>query len=845
MRNSHLAADTADDHIQETPLEIFGRLLNAIDPNYGHLNLLRILSSGKKLALVYKLDPETVLRVMVMHRAQAKGVAENEVTPAEIRGVWKGARPINLGWFCKFAKATPEEQAILLGETEPARGDGPLWRAIGNELRDAEIHHRADSDRAFHVALETLLADPASNKAAEHPYVVRKLRHESTGEILPAYGAIWPPDLGEGLLIPLSNAAYVWAEDYGYQRISPDGTKLFALGISKKWSFAVVEPETVLIDHIVAICEGWSTACTIAYLLGIRVVVALDCGQLPRVGYLVANGYMPFGLPERILVVADGVEAGNTDPLKKAQQAAQVVMESTVANADDAIPALVVSPKHPDGRDHGNFDFNDLWHLDPEEARRQLDEVIKELVGMSPAAVSVALTELDISAVVDEINKQFAFVRNIGAVVDLSSTGELEILKLKDFLTWYENKLHWVTDEKGKRKGHNKGKLWISHPRRREYVDIEFSPGRLGNRGNLNLWQGFAVKPKAGDCGLYKELLFEGICAGDEGHFNYLWKHQAHTVQKPWELPGVAIVLRGGQGIGKNTAVDCFGAMFGEGHFVSTSNSDHVIGRFNGTTLAGKLVVHLAEAIWGGDKRAEGRLKSLITDPKQRVETKGINAFNVDNYARLFISSNEAWCVPVGLDDRRFLILDVSDKFRGNYQFFDRLHKQMAEGGTAALLHELMEVDLADFNVRRLPDGASVWDLKIKSADSPVQWWFDVLVEGIIQGGSKDGGRAENGETTAVKTGAGLDEVELWPDTVPRNVLQENYHAWCKQRGIRHPASVGTLGQALKAMMPTLGTTQPRIDGGRKRLYKLPPLDVCRADFAAFIKTEVPWDRLE
>jgi hypothetical protein len=835
MRNSHLAADAADDHIQETPLEIFGRLLNAIDPNYGHLNLLRILSSGKKLTLVHKLDPETVLRVMVMHRAQAKGMAENEVTPAEIRGVWKSARPINLGWFCKFAKAAPEEQAILLGETEPARGDGPLWRAICDELHATEIEDRVKEDRDFEKVLTYLFKtepEPPVNQAAEHPYVLKKLQHPTTGETIKPYGAIWYPKVENRLKIGTHNAAYhSGLEPYSWQHITAAGDKRPTPGTSKKWSYIIVEPENLLIESIVAVCEGWSTACTVAHLLGIRAVVALDCGQLPRVAYLVANGYMALDVPERILIVADGVEADKTDPLKKAQQAAQVVMESTVADADDAIPALVISPKHPDGRDHANFDFNDLWHLDPEEAKRQLAEAVRELMWIPRAAVAEVLAELDIDAVVDEINRQFVYVRNLGAVADLSSDGELKILKLKDFLTWHENKLHWLTDDKGKRKPYNKGKLWLSHTRRREYVDIEFSPGRRGKPGNLNLWQGYGVKPRAGNCEPYKELLFEGVCAGDERRFNYLWRYQAHTVQKPWELPGVAVVLRGGQGLGKNTAVDCFGQLLGERHFVSTSDSDQVLGRFNGSTLAGKLVVHLAEAIWGGDKRAEGRLKSLVTDPKQRVETKGVNAFSIDSYVRLFISSNESWCVPLGLDDRRFLICDVSAKYRNDYEFFDRLYRQMATDGAAALLHELMEVDLNDFNVRRLPDGASAWDLKVRSADSPIRWWFDTLVQGTIPGGETEGTSTE--------------EVEIWPATVQKAAVQEVYYNWCKQRGIRHPAGTETLGRALKAMMPTLGVIQPRIDGGRKRLYKLPPLDLCRADFAAHIGAEIPWDTLE
>ncbi|HYE37515.1 DUF5906 domain-containing protein [Methylocaldum sp.] len=819
----------ADDQIQETPLEVFKRLLGGTDPACKHLNLLRICSSGKKLALVHKLDSEDVLRAIMMHRAQAAGRAKNETTPAEIRGVWKTAKPIDLKWFCRFVKASPEDQAVLLGEVESVRGDGPLWRAIRDELHATEIEDRVKQDRDFERVLAYLFkTEPPANRAAEHPYVLRKLRHPATGETIPPYGAIWYPEVESRLKIGTYNAAYRFGlEPYSCQHISADGDKRPTTGASKKWSFIVVEPENLLIESVVAVCEGWATACTVAHLLGVRAVVAFDCGQLPRVAYLVAHGECGF-TPERVLIVADGVVAGETDPLKKAQQAAQVTMESTVANADDAIPALVVSPKHPDGQEHDNFDFNDLWHLDPEEAKRQLAEAARELMWIPRAAVAEALTELDIGAVVDEINRQFAFVRDLNGVIDLSAP-DLKILKKQEFFDWFENKPYWMTDVRGGRKPCNRGQLWFRNRKRREYLDLEFTPGERGNPENLNLWRGFAVKPKSGDCGFFWELTFESICAGNDTFFDYSRKYLAHGVQKPWELPGVAVVLRGGQGIGKNSYVDHYGRLFGP-HFTTLSDMGRLLGRFN-SALAGKVVIHLVEAVWGGDRAAEGKLKSLITDGRQMIERKGREPVEISNFARLFLSSNEQWCAPVGLDDRRYLILDAKDTYRNNHQFFDQLYKQMAAGGVAALLHELMEVDLTDFNIRKLPDGASAWDLKVRSADSPIRWWFDTLVQGTIPGGETEGTSAE--------------EMEIWPATVQKTAVQEVYHNWCKQHGIRHPASTETLGRALKAMMSTLGVIQPRIDGGRKRLYKLPPLDLCRADFAAHIGAEIPWDTLE
>ena len=42
-----------------------------------------------------------------------------------------------------------------------------------------------------------------------------------------------------------------------------------------------------------------------------------------------------------------------------------------------------------------------------------------------------------------------------------------------------------------------------------------------------------------------------------------------------------------------------------------------------------------------GDKSAEGRLKGLITSPRQQIEAKGIDPIPLPNYLRLIMTSNE------------------------------------------------------------------------------------------------------------------------------------------------------------------------------------------------------------
>jgi hypothetical protein len=94
------------------------------------------------------------------------------------------------------------------------------------------------------------------------------------------------------------------------------------------------------------------------------------------------------------------------------------------------------------------------------------------------------------------------------------------------------------------RKHANPARWWLGQPDRRDYGSVVFSPGG-GNDGEYNLWQGFPIVGRAGDCHLFWTVVEEVICAGDAEQYRYLRRYMAHTIQRPAERPEVAFVLRG------------------------------------------------------------------------------------------------------------------------------------------------------------------------------------------------------------------------------------------------------------------------------------------------------------
>jgi hypothetical protein len=115
---------------------------------------------------------------------------------------------------------------------------------------------------------------------------------------------------------------------------------------------------------------------------------------------------------------------------------------------------------------------------------------------------------------VRELNKTYAVVL-VGSRAAVMKEGlsilgnqEFNLYGVDAFNTWFGNR----TVMEGKKQV-TLAKHWLAHPRRRQYEGIVFAPKREVP-GFYNLWQGFAVEPKAGDCGLFLDHIRDVACCG-------------------------------------------------------------------------------------------------------------------------------------------------------------------------------------------------------------------------------------------------------------------------------------------------------------------------------------------
>ncbi|MEQ1865637.1 MAG: DUF5906 domain-containing protein [Micropepsaceae bacterium] len=410
------------------------------------------------------------------------------------------------------------------------------------------------------------------------------------------------------------------------------------------------------------------------------------------------------------------------------------------------------------------------------------------------------------------VNAQHAVIRDYGGrtrVMTERQRHEMQFQSVDDFCNGYLSRSVTIgVDAKGNAVVKPLARWWLSHPHCRVYERAEFLPGLEAEDGVFNLWRGWPVEARKGDCSLFLAFVRDVICAGSRACEEFLLDWMAHAVQRPDELAVVAIALRGGQGIGKSFFVEHFGELFGK-HFVPVTDPKHVVGNFN-SMLMEALLVFADEAFAANDKRAEGVLKGLVTQAHITIEPKGVNAFKARKFLRLILASNHDWVIPADADDRRFLVLDVSDARKRDNTYFAAIEHEWRNGGRQALMHSLRQRDIASFDHRRRPETVALTDQKVHSLRGARRLVYQMLYKGDAPQLKIDG------ERVFVAT---RELIEHYGERVNETAVgRELGHVACERKSARETC-----------------------DGVQRRGYWLPALAIARADWSRTVGIEARW----
>lgn len=402
---------------------------------------------------------------------------------------------------------------------------------------------------------------------------------------------------------------------------------------------------------------------------------------------------------------------------------------------------------------------------------------------------------------------------------------DLKYRKKHEVQLFYENQ----TIQTGPRKRECVFGIWLHHRDRRTYQGVRYAPGQELPSDIYNLWRGFAVEPVEGDCRLFLDFVKDVICTEDEKLYAYVIAWLADAVQnlEAGKRPGVSLVLRGGRGVGKSTFAHEFGKLFGV-HYIYAEKRDQFTGRFN-AHLEYASLAFADEAFFAADRSSISSLKSLITEKTIRIEGKGRDSYEALNHTRLIMASNSDWVVPAGIDERRFCVLDVSDKHKQDHEYFRRLKTFMENGGRSALLNYLLNYDISKVNLRRAPKTKALLDQKLRSLDTAEAFWFEALTFGAIMRSAF----------------TSIDEV--WSTSIATEKVQEAYYKFSKNIGASRRAESTALGKTLKRLCPKMGKRKAAIldpdtnTSKRCMVYDLPNLADCREAFEQALGEKINW----
>lgn len=223
-------------------------------------------------------------------------------------------------------------------------------------------------------------------------------------------------------------------------------------------------------------------------------------------------------------------------------------------------------------------------------------------------------------------------------------------------------------------------------------MDINPTESSIWNKKGskyLNMFYGYLHKNKKAYSSYSEEIrnkvnrIWEHIriawCSRKESQFQYVksWMTAIVAGKKMKSL----LYLKTIPGIGKGVITEFIrDKVIGRHAVHETKNIDCIIGKFN-KELMGKVLLILEEvpaetkSQWNTLTNA---IKTVVTNNVMEIEPKGKDKLTIDNYLNVIVLSNNN-AMKIDNNDRRIFVLDISNEFVGNVEYFTKLCSECTE----------------------------------------------------------------------------------------------------------------------------------------------------------------------
>ncbi len=185
----------------------------------------------------------------------------------------------------------------------------------------------------------------------------------------------------------------------------------------------------------------------------------------------------------------------------------------------------------------------------------------------------------------------------------------------------------------------------------------------------------------------------------------------AHIFQNPTVKPW-ALVFMSEEGIGKGLWQTFFEQVLTKSLCSTFTSWDQITGSFNGQ-MAGKLLFTLNEATNYPTNTQKELMKTMIKDVGLSINKKFVNQYDVDNYARVQITTNNKRPISIDYDDRRYCCIKSDNSRRGDTEYF----KPLIDSKNDSLVHK----DMFDYLCNYPLDG-------FDSEKPPMTLWKQELI---------------------------------------------------------------------------------------------------------------------
>jgi hypothetical protein len=253
---------------------------------------------------------------------------------------------------------------------------------------------------------------------------------------------------------------------------------------------------------------------------------------------------------------------------------------------------------------------------------------------------------------------------------------------------------------------------WLKDDQQATFSKISFTPSPNIEdcpKNEYNTFKGYAVnalKEPRPTKAQAKELLkpifthFEKLFnTKEEGDF--VIKLFAYNIKYPTKKSenAISLIVQGNQGSGKSTLIENFLAtLIGENYCTYTANIEDITGK-HAEGLSSKIVVCLDEMEGKSTFDLSSRLKSLVTQDTAIVNAKGIRPFRIKNYSYMYFTTNNKTPISIEIGDRRYCVLQTTDVFRKNREYFKAQKAYMSRPDVMYSWYDyLMSLDVEDYD---------------------------------------------------------------------------------------------------------------------------------------------------